>query len=232
MADDKYSQPTNNFLPPPTAASHNQETQYYASPTPPAQKDSLPVPSNLATPLQKSSAYTYQPSAPPLYNYTPNAPNVGIPQPTYCKTCNQADYFDAVNNRCLRCQPLQIAVPSTKDKYLPALILTLVHNFVILATAIAAFISIESILISGLVFTILGLLVAIFNYRCRHFMGLGWGLAAPIITTCCFLIIFINNWSPSRAKEPIAFFILGCACALIPVGILLILDLTHKKVNS
>lgn len=230
MADDKYSQPTHNFLPPATASSHNQETQHYASPAPPAQKV-VPSP-NPATPLQGNNHPYQQPAHPPSYNYPPGVMNPGIPQPTYCKNCHQADYFDAVNNRCLRCQPLQIAVPSTKDKYLPALILTLVHNFVILATAIAAFISIESILVSGLVFTILGLLVGIFNYRCRHFMGLGWGLAAPIITTCCFLIIFINNWSPSRAKEPIAFFILGCACALIPVGILLVLDLTHKKVNS
>lgn len=93
-----------------------------------------------------------------------------------------------------------------------------ITQLALIAVAIlAAFIGIESILVSGPVLAILGAVTAWFSRRAR--VGIVFGLFPLAINALCAALIIGNNWGPSRAQEPVSIVVLISGIAVFPLGI-------------
>lgn len=71
-----------------------------------------------------------------------------------------------------------------------------------------AFCDIETIIFSGPVGSIIGLVVFALTHQSSFTVRKAIGLSAPIFSFICFLIIFILDWSPGEAEKPIAILML------------------------
>ena len=88
----------------------------------------------------------------------------------------------------------------------------------IMASIIAAVVEIETIVWTGPIFSIVGLLIAVPCYR-QHFpTGLYFGLSVPTISILCFSIILGLQWGPSTAAVPISCLLVLFAIVALPLG--------------
>ena len=155
--------------------------------------------------------------------------------PKRCEICHQADMFDGVQNYCVRCSTFSQSYLSAKEnaKWADHLVaLAIVQLLSICIAALAAFIEIETILVSGIVVSILGAITACLSYRCKNLLGIFWGSSAILVSLATFFTIFISSWSPSEASIPIACLILGYVVSAIPTGIKFIIEMRQAIVSK
>jgi len=173
-----------------------------------------------------------------LVNAQPINPQIKLQNaslPKRCEICHQADMFDGVQNYCVRCSTFNQSYLSAKEnaKWADHLVaLAIVQLLSIFIAAIAVFIEIETILVSGLVVSILGAITAYLSYRCKNLLGIFWGSSAILISLVTFFRIFISGWSPAEATVPIACLILGYVVSAIPIGIKLIIEMRQAIVSK
>lgn len=175
-----------------------------------------------------------------LVNAQPINPQIKLHNaslPKRCEICHQADMFDGVQNYCVRCSSSTFnqSYLSAKEnaKWADHLVaLAIVQLLSIFIAAIAVFIEIETILVSGLVVSILGAITAYLSYRCKNLLGIFWGSSAILISLVTFFRIFISGWSPAEAAVPIACLILGYVVSAIPIGIKLIIEMRQAIVSK
>ncbi|MBC7856967.1 MAG: hypothetical protein IAF94_26355 [Pirellulaceae bacterium] len=89
----------------------------------------------------------------------------------------------------------------------------------IAGSAIAATVEIESIVATGPIFSIVGLLAAVGCVVSRSPANLFFGLSTPVFSLCIFFWIFTNSWSPQQASVPVSSTILGYELAMVPLGL-------------
>ena len=84
---------------------------------------------------------------------------------------------------------------------------------------IAAAIHIESIIGSGVIFSLLGLFVAAGSGASRSRSMLVFGLSAAAISLFLLVLINVMGWGPAEAARPVTLMLLGYELALVPVGL-------------
>jgi nicotinamide riboside transporter PnuC len=84
----------------------------------------------------------------------------------------------------------------------------------------AAFYDIYSILVTGAVLSLVGLLTAILSMRPRLISGLVFGLSGPAISAICFALINLLNWGPDDAQHPVSLIAAVYAMITVPLGLL------------
>ena len=88
----------------------------------------------------------------------------------------------------------------------------------IVASAFAAVIDIETIVVTGPIFSLVGLLIATTCYRRHRPKGLYFGLSVPSISVLCFSIIYGLQWEPRTATFPISCLLVLFAIVALPLG--------------
>ena len=99
-----------------------------------------------------------------------------------------------------------------------ALILIVTQIVGILAAAIASVIEIESIMVSGPLVSLVGLLIASVSFRRNDGVGLMFGLSTPSVAVLCLSIIYGLNWGPGEAAFPISCLLVAFAILSVPGG--------------
>lgn len=79
---------------------------------------------------------------------------------------------------------------------------------VTLGILVAYFINIESIIVTGLVLVLVGLLLSIFSWLDKDLCSLACGVSGVAFSVFIFGSIYHNAWSPSEARRPV--LILAC----------------------
>ncbi len=87
--------------------------------------------------------------------------------------------------------------------------------------------NIESIVITGPFFSIVGLLHFYFILHYQKGIFYFWGLVPLIISIICFILVNYNNWSPSQAYSPISTILIICGCILFFIYVSI-----YRKINS
>ena len=77
---------------------------------------------------------------------------------------------------------------------------------------------IESIIFSGVIFTISGVFVAVQSRRHSNRPGQLFGLSAPLLSLAVFGLINVNEWSPGEAYYPVNQILLMYALLALPVA--------------
>ena len=77
-----------------------------------------------------------------------------------------------------------------------------------LGILVAYFINIESIIVTGLVLVLVGLLLSIFSWLDKDLCFLACGVSGVAFSVFIFGLIYHNAWSPSEARRPV--LILAC----------------------
>lgn len=98
----------------------------------------------------------------------------------------------------------------------------IVQCLTILVGVVIAFIEIRTIAVSGSVLTCTGLICTILCVKAERRLGILFGLSGPAISICCFLLIFLQRWSPDDAQEPISGLALAYGIVFMPLGLLTI----------
>lgn len=94
-------------------------------------------------------------------------------------------------------------LPSTPSKAL--VICSYILLVAIVIATIAVFAKVATILVSGPVLSILGLIVAMVGIRHRNTYGIIFGFSAPVVSLLCLAIIRIFQLGPSTALRPLSF---------------------------
>jgi hypothetical protein len=89
----------------------------------------------------------------------------------------------------------------------------------IVGAVIAAAIDIESIVGSGVIFSLLGLFVAAGSGTSRSRSMLVFGLSAVAISLFLLVLINVMEWGQAEAAFPVTLILLGYELALAPVGL-------------
>lgn len=92
-----------------------------------------------------------------------------------------------------------------------------------------AFYEIETIVFSGPIGSIIGLVVFGVTYKSRLTMRKTIGLSAPIFSLICFSLIYFWEWSPSEAQEPIGILML---LYTIVIFILIVKEIQSYRTQS
>lgn len=90
----------------------------------------------------------------------------------------------------------------------------------ICGSVIISVIDVESIVITGPLFTATGLVVACGWIVSRDVSTLAFGLSTGVVSLSIFLLIFSLEWSPSDAQFPVPLMLLGYEVVVVPVGLL------------
>ena len=78
---------------------------------------------------------------------------------------------------------------------------------------------IESIIFSGVVFSVIGVIVVSQNMKHSNTAGLLLGVSAPLLSLSVFALINFNNWSPSKAYLPVNQILTAYGVIALPVAI-------------
>lgn len=82
-----------------------------------------------------------------------------------------------------------------------------------LGFAAAVFIDTETIVASGVALGLVGLVLLVVAWRYNELAFLACGCSGPAFSVFIFLLIFLNDWSPSQARQPVLG--LGCIYLLV-----------------
>ena len=88
---------------------------------------------------------------------------------------------------------------------------------VIAITLFAQFISIESIIVTGPVFGLIGIGIVIVAARAQRVFGILFGASAIAFTLFIFLLINIAAWGPSDARRPVIIMSWIFAVGILPL---------------
>jgi len=97
---------------------------------------------------------------------------------------------------------------------------------------IAAAIDIESIVVTGPVFSVLGVLVAHGSLASRSAFNAIFGLSAVAMSLSCLIWIASLSWSPGDAQKPVTTVLICYETLLLPVGLLALYRTLVPRVAS
>jgi len=109
-----------------------------------------------------------------------------------------------------------------------ARILVVLQLVGIAVAVVAGLVDIESIVVSGPVLSLLGLLIAVLSIPCRAWQGILFGASAIIMSIACFAAIAGLGLSPHEAQFPIGSAICVYAVVALPLGILAFIGLRRS----
>ncbi len=95
-----------------------------------------------------------------------------------------------------------------------------------LCAALAALVEIETIVASGPILSLSGLVIVAWGVRRDSVWAFYSGLSAPTMSVVCFCIIYGLQWSPAQAGAPIGALVTLYAVASVPVAIAAIRQLS------
>ena len=95
------------------------------------------------------------------------------------------------------------------------------------AIAVAAT-EIESIVVTGPTFTVLGLLVVLLGAIDGRMMAVWFGLSAGLVSLLVFVLINAMGWGPDPAATPVTLILLSYELAVIPIGLLALYDIVSR----
>jgi serine/threonine protein kinase len=98
-----------------------------------------------------------------------------------------------------------------------------------LISFIVAAIDIESIVLSGLILCILGLVTMISGIRCSLLRSGISGLLIFPASLLCSALIVVNEWSPHEAQEPITILFFGYLILILSLGIASLFGIRKKR---
>lgn len=88
---------------------------------------------------------------------------------------------------------------------------------------------VDSIVGTGPILSILGIVLAILSYRKGLLSGVLLGLSAPAFSVMVFLIIFLQNWSPHDAQQPVPVIIGIYLLAVLSTGLLMLTQIRRRQ---
>lgn len=104
--------------------------------------------------------------------------------------------------------------------HVPFAVLCVLQVLGISGAVIAAAVDIESIVVTGPVFTVLGILVALGSLASRSPYNAVFGLSAGAMSLACLVWIASLSWSPSDAQQPVTTALLCYETLIVPIGLL------------
>ena len=111
-------------------------------------------------------------------------------------------------------------VESTSNKNLRRLRVCLGLQCATIALGVAAaFYTIHSIVVTGGILCLVGIVTAFLSRRNRLSDGLAFGLSGPAISLACFTLINLLNWSPADAQHPVSIIAVVYATCALPLGL-------------
>ncbi len=84
---------------------------------------------------------------------------------------------------------------------------------------LAATVEIGSIIFSGPILSVTGLVLAVLRRHDANLARRLFGLSAPLVAILCFLLIFFRSWSPQDAAQPITTLLFFYEVQFLPVGL-------------
>jgi hypothetical protein len=97
-------------------------------------------------------------------------------------------------------------------------ILLVLYTVGFVIAAIASAVNVRSIILSGLILSPTGVLIALASFRVGRPFGFHYGLTAPTMTAICACTIWGLEWSPDIAYLPIAVLLVVVALGCVRVG--------------
>jgi serine/threonine protein kinase len=114
-------------------------------------------------------------------------------------------------------QKIPTKIDHSKIKGLKTMII--LQLLAIPTAVIAIFVDVDTILFSGPVLTIIGIVVATLSYRNEIRIGRVFGNSMLAVSILCIGLIIANRWEPSEAQEPIQWIALVCGIITLILGI-------------
>ncbi|HQX53644.1 MAG TPA: hypothetical protein PLR25_27265 [Planctomycetaceae bacterium] len=117
----------------------------------------------------------------------------------------------------------------TTQKYFWLRILICLQVFVLIAGIGASFVKIESILVSGPALAAAGIAVAVLARRKRNVWAIILGISAPVFSVFLLLLIYLLDWTPDHAKEPVPKIGLAYLSAVLILVLPALLDMRSNR---
>lgn len=117
-------------------------------------------------------------------------------------------------------EPTSVSVPPGTGFFWVRLLLGLQVLIIVVSTGLAV-LHTESIVGSGPVLSVSGILLAVVSLRRKLSLGVWTGAAAPAFSLFVFLTIFLNRWNPAEAREPVLIMGVVYAASLMVASVLL-----------
>ena len=83
----------------------------------------------------------------------------------------------------------------------------------------AAFYNIYSIVVTGAILSLVGILTAFFSRRSTLTYGWIFGLSGPAISSACFVLIHLLDWGPTDAQHPVSIIAVVYTTFALPLGL-------------
>lgn len=96
-----------------------------------------------------------------------------------------------------------IREPAPRGAYFWVRLWISLQMLVAVVGTVAAFVDVETIVATGPILSIVGIFGTIASVRRRFHFGTLVSVSGPAVSVAIFLIIFLLNWSPGRAQEPV-----------------------------
>lgn len=107
-----------------------------------------------------------------------------------------------------------------------------VYLLTMIAGGIFSAIEIRSISLSGIILSIVGVWIAILGWKANFMSAKLLGVSGPIFSSCCFALIFFNDWSPGDASETIPVLIFVYVCLAIFWLMMVFIDTLDKSTST
>ena len=96
----------------------------------------------------------------------------------------------------------------------------------------AAFVNVESIVATGPILSLVGIFGTIVCVRKRYYFGALIGISGPLISVAIFLMIFLLNWSPGDAQEPVPLMGAVYLAMLCAMGLVALREVISLQANE
>ena len=113
-----------------------------------------------------------------------------------------------------------------------------VRSFIILQMLVAvvgtaaAFGDVETIVATGPILSIFGIFGTIVCVRKRYYFGALTCASGPVISVAIFLVIFLLNWSPTAAQEPVPLIGAVYMAILCVMGLIALRETISLQANA
>ena len=113
-----------------------------------------------------------------------------------------------------------------------------VRSFIILQMLVAvvgtaaAFGDVETIVATGPILSIFGIFGTIVCVRKRYYFGALICASGPVISVAIFLVIFLLNWSPTAAQEPVPLIGAVYMAILCVMGLIALRETISLQANA
>ena len=96
----------------------------------------------------------------------------------------------------------------------------------------AAFVDVETIVATGPILSIFGIFGTIVCVRKRYYFGALTCASGPVISVAIFLVIFLLNWSPTAAQEPVPLIGAVYMAILCVMGLIALRETISLQANA